>query len=177
MAFAFYAAGAVAILATVRMLTNVDVVHALLHLIVSLLALAVVFFTLGAPFVAALEVIVYAGAIMVLFVFVVMMLNLGARAREAERGMLPARSWVGPSVLAAILLGLLGWALAAQPRAPAPAGSDAAVVGAALFGPYVLGVELASLLLLAALLGAYHLGSRRRAAAGATGPAAQKGGP
>ena len=77
MELAFYIAGAVAVIATLLMLTRANVVHALLYLIVSLLAVAVVFYTLGAPFVAALEVIVYAGAIMVLFVFVVMMLNLG----------------------------------------------------------------------------------------------------
>ena len=77
MELAFYIAGAVAVLSTVLMLTRLNVVHALLYLIVSLLAVAVVFYVLGAPFVAALEVIVYAGAIMVLFVFVVMMLNLG----------------------------------------------------------------------------------------------------
>ena len=52
--------------------------HALLYLVVSLLAVAVIFFLLGAPFAAALEVIIYAGAIMVLFVFVVMMLNVSA---------------------------------------------------------------------------------------------------
>ena len=167
MAFAFYLAGAIAVLATVRMLTAVDVVHALLHLILSLLAVAVVFFTLGAPFVGALEIIVYAGAIMVLFVFVVMMLNLGARARAAERQLLPARAWVGPTILAAVLLVLLVWVLAAEPPAPAPtaAASGPAVVGAALFGPYALGVELASLLLLAALVAAYHLGARHRAPA------------
>ena len=59
-------------------ITRRNAVHALLYLVVSLLAVAVVFFMLGAPFVAALEVIIYAGAIMVLFVFVVMLLNLGA---------------------------------------------------------------------------------------------------
>ena len=80
MLIVFYIAGAVAILATVLMLTRLNAVHALLYLVVSLLAVAVVFYTLGAPFVAALEVIIYAGAIMVLFVFVVMMLNLGEQA-------------------------------------------------------------------------------------------------
>ena len=61
--------------------------HALLYLIVSLLAVAIVFYVLGAPFAAALEVIVYAGAIMVLFVFVMMMLNLGkAAAARSEAG-------------------------------------------------------------------------------------------
>ena len=84
---AFYVAAAVAIVSTVLAITRLVAVHALLYLIVSLLAVAVVFYTMGAPLVAALEVIIYAGAIMVLFVFVVMMLNLGAQAREPGAAM------------------------------------------------------------------------------------------
>ncbi len=160
MTVTFYAAGAVALLATAGMLSCLEVVHGLLYLVVSLLAVAVVFLTLGAPFVFALEIIVYAGAIMVLFVFVVMMLNLGARARQAERRLFTPRAWIGPTVLAAILFAFLARALAAPPRAPPPAGAAPEAVGAALFGPYVVGVELASLLLLAAIVGAYHLGVR-----------------
>jgi NADH:ubiquinone oxidoreductase subunit 6 (subunit J) len=64
----------------------------------------VVFYVLGAPFVAALEVIVYAGAIMVLFVFVVMMLNLGAHEVDIEKQWLTPGIWVGPVVLAGILI-------------------------------------------------------------------------
>ena len=90
MELAFYIAAAVAVIATVLMLTRLNVVHALLYLIVSLLAVAVVFYVLGAPFVAALEVIIYAGAIMVLFVFVVMMLNLGEHAVEMEKAVADA---------------------------------------------------------------------------------------
>ena len=71
----FYLSAAVAVAATLMVVTRASAVHALLYLIVSLLAVAVVFFVLGAPFVAALEVIIYAGAVMVLFVFVIMMLN------------------------------------------------------------------------------------------------------
>ena len=86
MTIVFYVAGAVAIVSTALMITRLNAVHALLYLIVSLLAVAVVFYTLGAPFIAALEVIIYAGAIMVLFVFVVMMLNLGEEAtRDGAR--------------------------------------------------------------------------------------------
>ncbi len=77
-AIAFYLAAAIALIASVRVITNANPVHALLYLVVSLLAVAMIFFALGAPFAAALEMIVYAGAIMVLFVFVVMILNLGA---------------------------------------------------------------------------------------------------
>ena len=74
MEFAFYICGLIAILATLRVVTHTNPVHALLYLIISLLAIAGVFFSLGAYFAGALEIIVYAGAIMVLFVFVVMML-------------------------------------------------------------------------------------------------------
>ena len=84
----FYLSGAVAIAATLLTLTRLNAVHALLYLIVSFLAVGVVFYTLGAAFVAILEVIIYAGAIMVLFVFVMMMLNLGERATTVERGWL-----------------------------------------------------------------------------------------
>src|SRR5665811_2175051 len=76
----FYIAAAVAVLATVLVITRTNLVHALLYLVVSLFAVAVVFYTLGAPFVAALEVIVYAGAIMMLFLFAVMLLDVRAEA-------------------------------------------------------------------------------------------------
>ncbi len=164
----FYAAAAVAIVSTLLMLTRLNAVHALLYLIVSLLAVAVVFYTLGAPFVAALEVIIYAGAIMVLFVFVVMMLNLGERATVMERSWLSAGMWAGPAILAAILLVEVAYLVLAS-RASMP-GSHFVVrtvdlgprgVAMALFGPYVIGVELASMLLLAGLVGAYHVGRRR----------------
>lgn len=162
----FYLSSAVAIIATLFVITRTNAVHALLYLIVSLLAVAVVFFTLGAPFIAALEVIVYAGAIMVLFVFVVMMLNLGPESMEQERSWLTPQAWVGPAILAVILIVELGYALLVRGIQPSPAAAQPIApvqVGLALFGPYLLGVELASMLLLAGLVGAYHLGRRERA--------------
>lgn len=158
MAVLFYVAGAVAIVATLLMLTRLNPVHALLYLIVSLLAVAVVFFTIGAPFMAALEVIIYAGAIMVLFVFVVMLLNLGKRQVEQERSWLNPGMWVGPVILAVILIAevaFLAGHTAGGPAIGAEIGPKQ--VGMELFGPYLIGVELASFLLLAALVGAYHL--------------------
>ncbi len=157
----FYVAGAVAVLATIMMLTRLNAVHALLYLVVSLLAVAVIFFDLGAPFIGVLEIIIYAGAIMVLFVFVIMMLNLGERSVTAERALLKPRMWVGPAILAAILLGELvslfvrGAAAGYQPSMVSPR-----EVATALLGPYLIGVELASFLLMAGLVGAYHLGWR-----------------
>lgn len=158
----FYVAGAVAIAATLLMLTRLNPVHGLLYLIVSLLAVAVVFFTIGAPFMAALEVIIYAGAIMVLFVFVVMMLNLGKRQVDQERSWLNPGMWVGPVILAVILIAevvFLAGRTAGGPSIGAEIGPKQ--VGMALFGPYLIGVELASFLLLAALVGAYHLSIKK----------------
>jgi NADH-quinone oxidoreductase subunit J len=157
----FFVAGIIAIAATLRVVTTMHAVHALLYLIVSLLAVALVFFTLGAPFAAALEVIVYAGAIMVLFVFVMMMLNLGDADAERERSWLAPAMWVGPAVLAAVLLIELVF-LVTQGVSPGAVRQsvDAKAVGTMLFGTYVLGVELASMLLLAGLVGAYHIGRR-----------------
>jgi len=72
----FLTAGGVALVATALALTRRSAVHALLYLVVSQLATALLFFLLGAPFAAALEVIIYAGAIMILFVFTIMILGL-----------------------------------------------------------------------------------------------------
>jgi NADH-quinone oxidoreductase subunit J len=162
-AWPFYLIALVAITSTLRTVTNTNPVHALLNLIVSLLAIAGLFFCLGAPFAAALEAIVYAGAILVLFVFVVMMLNLGRATVLQEKRWYSAETWAWPAIMA-FLIGLsLVWMLGSGDYAqgPAVAGTqvvDAKVVGIALFGPYLLLVELASLLLLAALVAAYHLG-------------------
>jgi NADH-quinone oxidoreductase subunit J len=157
----FFVAGVVAVAATLRVVTDKHPVHALHYHIVSLLAVAIVFYTLGAPFAAALEVIVYAGAIMVLFVFVMMMLNLGEAEARRERALLAPRLWIGPAVLAAILLAELAYLFAHFGASPAPGHAvDSKAVGVQLFGPYLIGVELASMLLLAGLVGAYHIARR-----------------
>lgn len=160
----FYATAVVAVVSTLAVIVQMNAVHALLYLIVSLLAVALVFFTLGAPFVAALEVIIYAGAIMVLFVFVMMMLNLGSDAIRQEKQWVDPKMWSGPAVLALILVALVIYVIVAG-----DAGSSAQrvvqpkEVGISLFGTYLLGVELASFLLLAGMAGAYHLGFGRSA--------------
>ncbi len=103
--------------------------------------------------------IVYAGAIMVLFVFAVMMLNLGEKSIQQERAWTGLSVWIGPSILAAVLLSQLVYAMwtGALPAAGVHA-VGARDVGIVLFGADLLCVELASLLLLAALVAAYHLG-------------------
>jgi NADH-quinone oxidoreductase subunit J len=161
---AFFILAAVAVISTALVITRLDAVHALLYLIVSLLSVAMIFYILGAPFAAALEVIVYAGAIIVLFIFVVMMLNLGPESVEQERKWLGLRAWGGPSVLIAILAAELVIILFRGSGAGAGAARTVTAkdVGIALYGPYLLGVELASMLLLAGLVGAYHIGRRTR---------------
>jgi NADH-quinone oxidoreductase subunit J len=160
---AFYIAAVIAILSTLMVITRYNIMHALLYLVVSLLAVAVVLYIYGAPFMAALEVIVYAGAIMVLLIFFVMMLNLGKESAERERGWLRPRIWIFPSLLCVILLGELVF-LVLQNRQPA---SDIIIVnpkdvGIALFGPYMLAVELTGMLLMAGIVGAYHLGRQKQ---------------
>jgi NADH-quinone oxidoreductase subunit J len=163
MEFAFYLSSAVAVLATLRVITHTHGVHALLYLIVSFLAIALIFFMLGAPFIGALQVIIYAGAIMVLFVFVIMMLNLGPSSIEQERHWVKTELWVGPSVLALVLLGELVYLLLVSGESnPAMATITPKQVSISLYGPYLIGVELASFLLLPGLIGAYHLGRRLR---------------
>ncbi|HSM55791.1 MAG TPA: NADH-quinone oxidoreductase subunit J [Candidatus Sulfomarinibacteraceae bacterium] len=158
----FYMASAIAIFATVMVITRSNPVHALLYMVLSLLSVALIFFVLGAPFVAALEAIVYAGAIVVLFVFVVMMLDLKREVEEAQRDWARPRAWIIPAALAAILLAQLVYVLVVQPGEPGVMTAQGPrEVGLTLFGPYLLAVELSSILLLAGLLGAYHLGRSR----------------
>ncbi|QCR35496.1 NADH-quinone oxidoreductase subunit J [Nissabacter sp. SGAir0207] len=163
MEFAFYIAALVAVAATIRVISHTNPVHALLYLIISLLAIAAVFFTLGAYFAGALEIIVYAGAIMVLFVFVVMMLNLGNSVQEQERNWLKPGAWIGPGLLSLVLLVVLVYAIRTiNDQGIDGQVVDAKAVGISLFGPYVLAVELASMLLLAGLVVAYHVGREHK---------------
>lgn len=157
---AFYISAIVAVLATLGVVINTNPVHALLNLVISLIAVAMIFFALGAPFVGALEVIVYAGAIMVMFVFVIMMLNVGKEAVVQERRWMSPKAWRFPGIMAAVLLVTLismltlygsGQQLGSEVQGPDQ-------VGAALFGPYLILVELAAFLLLAALIIASHIG-------------------
>jgi len=156
----FYLAGAIAVISTAAVIVQTNIVHALLYLILSLLAVAVVFYVLGAPFAAALEVIVYAGAILVLFLFVIMMLNLGQHTRDQERSWLSARMFVAPGIMSALLLGQFLNVMSQIDQDMTINRVGVMEVSALLFGPYVLAVELASILLLAGLVSAYHLAKK-----------------
>jgi NADH-quinone oxidoreductase subunit J len=153
----FYILGALAVVATAVAITRKNGVHAVLYLVNALLALALMFYQLGAPLIAAWEVIIYAGAIMVLFLFVIMMFR--EHPPVDDRG--NRRVWV-PFVLLALLLVVCAAALVfADPLAVASVPTFAAsprAFGEGLFGRYALGVEILSFQLLYAAVGAYIVG-------------------
>jgi len=159
----FYFAAALAIVASVKVVTGKNTVHSLLYLVVSLLAVAVCFYLLGAPFAAGLEVIVYAGAILVLFVFAIMMFGLGQdeTINAPQSNTFELRNidlWFGPSLIAILLLAQLIFAIdssAVQEQLTSNI-IEAKQVGILLYGPYLLAVEIASFLLLAGLIAGYH---------------------
>ncbi|MDH4295214.1 MAG: NADH-quinone oxidoreductase subunit J [Cyclobacteriaceae bacterium] len=159
----FYIASAVAVFATIMVITRHNLIHALLYLVLSFMAVAVVFYILGAPFIAALEVIMYAGAIVVLIIFVIMMLNLKAEAVEQERKWLSRGIFIGPAVLSLILLVELLYVVTASGVSSSGYPMvDAKAVGMSLYGPYVIGVELSGILLMSGIVGAYHLGRQKK---------------
>lgn len=158
----FYIAAAVAIISTIMAISGRNAIHALLYLILSFLAISVVFYLLDAPFIAALEVIIYASAIMVLFIFVTMMLNVGLEKKMENRWLKPGM-WIIPALLAGILLVDLLLALKNMPPiAPENQVILPKQVGISLFTTYLLAVEIAAILLMAGVIGAYHLGSQKK---------------
>lgn len=159
----FYIAAGIAVLATVMVITSYNMIHALIYLIVSFLAIAIVFFVLGAPFIAALEIIVYAGAIVVLVIFVIMMLNLRDETVAEEKTWLTRDIFIFPAVLSGILLAELIYIIATAGAATLSHPTiNSAEVGMSLYGPYVIGVELSGILLMSGIVGAYHLGRQKK---------------
>ena len=158
---AFYISAAIAILATLAAISRREAIHALVYFVASLLAAAVAFLVLGAPFAAALEVITYIGAIMVMFLFVIMTLVPDTRT-NGDQPRVKGRSWLVPLLLTFVLIGDIVY-VAAMGTAFSVSGVEVSPrqVGQTLFGPYTLAVEMASMLLLAGLVGAYHLGRHR----------------
>jgi len=168
--FNFYVFGIVAIVAALLFVTRKSPVAAAMWLVTTMFALAALFVMLDAQFIGAIQVLVYAGAIMVVFLFVIMLLNLGQPSEVADaRG----RGWQ-------LIAGAVGIALLAQifaltrvhvqPRIPAgylarqiEATGVIAPIAGPLFNEYLLAFEVTSVLLLAAVVGAVVLGRRRTA--------------
>jgi NADH-quinone oxidoreductase subunit J len=157
-AFLFLIFATVAVVCGIFVVSQRHPITSALALIGVMGSLAVIYLLLGAPFIAAVQVLVYAGAIMVLFVFVIMLLNAGAE--ERTRGSAIARYFGFP--LLAALLGIVSYlVLRAFPNAAARVGEytggSPANIGTALFTKYLLPFEITSILVLIAIVGAVLL--------------------
>jgi NADH-quinone oxidoreductase subunit J len=162
--FQFYLFAVMAVVAALLFVTRRNPVAAALWLVNVMFALSGLYVMLDAPFVAAVQVLVYAGAIMVVFLFVVMLLNLGRDGLPDLRGAAPRLAAGGVGVvLVANLVSLRRDALPAVSLAP-PSDNVVAPVADALFSSYLLAFEFTSLVLLAAIVGAVVLAKKRQGA-------------
>ena len=158
----FYISALVAIISSLMVITRRNAIHALLYLVLSLLSVAGIFYSLGAAYAAIMEIIIYAGAIVILFVFVVMMLNISQNLKE-EKLITSLKYWIIPTILGLILIGEFVYALFEKNAAVKTISAiGAKKVGITMFSTYLIVVELAGILLLAGIVGAYHLGRTKK---------------
>ncbi len=160
---AFYALAAIAVIASILVIAQRNPIYSVLLLIASFGALSGLYVLLDAPFAAVTQIIVYAGAIMVLFLFVVMLLNAPHEETEHDLRLHPLMRR-GPMgfgvVLALVLIAELGLALGASRDAGAFSGrstSSVAAIGRVLFTEYAFPFEVTSILILVAMVGAVVL--------------------
>jgi NADH-quinone oxidoreductase subunit J len=161
--FFFYMLSGLAVLGGVLVITRKNAVHSALALILTLLALAGLYLMLYAPFVAGVQIILYAGGIMVLFLFVIMLVNLERSQKEAQFN----QQWLA-GILAALALGGLligiyvkGNALLLVHPVKMAEESNTQQIGMLLYGNYMFTFEIASLLLLVAIIGAVVMAKKR----------------
>ncbi|MHB8707903.1 MAG: NADH-quinone oxidoreductase subunit J family protein [Desulfuromonadales bacterium] len=154
----FYLLAAATLTATLLCITRTNPVHAVIYLVHAFFDLALIFYLLGAPLVAAWEMIIYAGAIMVLFLFIIMMLELapGGKPLAIDR-----KRWIPVLLLSLVTLacsvGLIVHDPSAATSSPAYFVSPREF-GTALFDRYALAVQVISFQLLFAAVGAYYVG-------------------
>ena len=166
----FLLLGAVAVIASLLVIAQRNPVYSVMLLIASFGALSGLYVLLDAPFVAVTQIIVYAGAIMVLFLFVVMLLNAPHEETEHDEKVHPLRRpgmmWFGALLAVALVVELL-WALTRAGGAPGefPAAPMISVreIGKALFSDYAFPFEVTSILILVAMVGAVVLAKREAA--------------
>ncbi len=157
----FYLLAILLLVSTALAISRSRLVHTVVYLILSFFATALLFYLLGAPFLAAAEVIVYAGAIMVMFLFIIMTLRLEEKQPKEESSF---RAWVPAILLAGIslvLLTLLVWAGPDHRLSLKPAMASPREFGAYIFREFWFSVELTSFLLFVALVGALYLGRKK----------------
>jgi NADH-quinone oxidoreductase subunit J len=161
--FFFYFLASVAIISAILVITRKNAVHSALSLIVTLLSLAGLYLMLYAPFVAGVQVVLYAGGIMVLFLFVIMLVNLENLAKEEQFN----KQWhIG--LLACLVLGSMflyvvtkGKAIFPVDVVSMPEAENSQKIGLLLYQNYLLPFEIASLLLLVAIVGAVVMAKKR----------------
>ena len=156
----FYVLGIIILAATALAVTSRNVMHAIVYLVISFFGMVPVFYLLGAPLLALLEIIIYAGAIMVLFIFIVMMLKIEISPDTAGRWL---RQWapaLGLSAVSGGIMVLLIWQEPANQSVLPLAMAGPREFGQFVFHSYWFAVEIASFLLFVALVGAYYLGRR-----------------
>ena len=160
----FYVFAAILVFAALRVITVRNPVHAALWLVLSFFTAAAIWLLLGAEFLAIVLVLVYVGAVMVLFLFVIMMLDVNFDdLRRNFKSYLPVGAAVGALVLIEMVLVILAGASAAgAPKQSAPAGSNTEALGRLLYVDYVYPFELAAVLLLVAIVAAITLTHRKR---------------
>jgi NADH-quinone oxidoreductase subunit J len=166
----FYAFAAIAVLGCLFVVIQRNPIYSVLSLVAAFFGLSGLYVLLEAPFVAIVQIIIYAGAIMVLFLFVVMLLNVPREdASEWDRAHPMYRPWpmrIG-TLLALLLVAQLGWALWRTPGigegvgVQSPGVSDVAQLGRVLFTDYMFAFEVTSILILAAMVGAVILARRQ----------------
>jgi len=163
----FYTFGAIAVISGILVITRHNVVHSAAFLGATLFAVAGIFLTLHAEFVAGVQVIVYVGGILVLFVFVIMLIAVERSVHERQYN----KQWTIALITSAILIVEIAYGLyrgrdslvlpAVVPPAAAAAGGNSEQVGTALYTSYLLPFEIASILLLVAIVGAVVLAKKR----------------
>ncbi len=158
----FFAAGLLAVAGGVGVITARQPIRSVLSLVVVMLALSILFLLLSAQFVFVVQIIVYAGAVMVLFLFVIALLG---PARELPRGRLRWQGWLAGVFVIALLLVMWGMLASVQYRQPEKADMSffgtVQAVAVGLFTNYLYPFELTSILLLVAAIGAVYLSRRR----------------
>ena len=173
--FTFYVFAAILVFAGLRVITTRNPVHAALWLVLSFFTAAAIWILLQAEFLAITLVLVYVGAVMVLFLFVVMMLDVNFDSlRRQFRSYLPQGVIVGALVLLEMTLAVVSSAIgAAQIAPPLPTGSNTKALGSLLYVDYVYPFEIAAVVLLVAIVAAIALTHRKRKATRYQDPAVQ----
>ena len=161
--FFFYLLSGLAVLGGILVVTRKNPVHSALALILTLLALAGLYLMLYAPFVAGVQIILYAGGIMVLFLFVIMLVNIDRSMKEEQFN----KQWIAGLVAAVALFGLFcavllkAKAFFPDRLAQLPEESNTQQIGQLLYTQYMFAFEIASLLLLVAIIGAVVMAKKR----------------